>query len=116
VPRGRYQLSGGGDLQFLEWLEPTPEDKAVAFQRAIAEASPEVAELATVIHRVHKQARRELPWCGPVDTNPFNVMRSADGRTVVTDVFYADSPDLYATAWSNPDLVVARIPEPDADS
>ena len=115
VPRlfAHRRLSGGGDLQLLEWLEPILEDEAVAFQRAIAEASPEVAELASVIRRVHEQARRDLPWCGPVDTNPSNVMRAADGRIVVTDLFYADGPNLYATAWSDPDLVVARIPEPE---
>jgi hypothetical protein len=115
VPRllAHRRRSGGGDLQLLEWLEPTSEDEAAAFQRAIAEASPEVAELVTVIRRVHEQARRDLPWCGPVDTNPSNVMRAADGRIVVTDPFYADGPNLYATAWSDPDLVVARIPEPE---
>jgi hypothetical protein len=30
---------------------------------------------------------------------------------VVADLFYADGPNLYATAAGNPDLVVARIPE-----
>ncbi|MDQ6848436.1 MAG: hypothetical protein M3070_00285 [Actinomycetota bacterium] len=115
VPRlfAHRRLSGGGDLQLLEWLEPASEDKAVAFQRSIADASPDVAELVTVIHRVHEQARRGLPWCGPLDANPANVMRAADGRIVVTDLFYADGPNLYATAWSDPDLVVARIPEPE---
>jgi len=113
VPRlfAHRRLGGGGDLQLLEWLEPSDEDEGVAFQRAIGEAAPEVAELTMAIQRVHAQARRELPWCGPVDTNPANVMRAADGRLVVTDLFYADGPNLYATAWSDPDLVVARIPE-----
>ena len=100
VPRlfAHRRLGGGGDLQLLEWLEPAGKDEAVAFQQAIAEASPEVAELVTVIHRVHDQARRDLPWCGPVDGNPANVMQAADGRIVVTDLFYADGPNLYATA------------------
>ncbi len=113
VPRlfAHRRLSGGGDLQMLEWLEPVSREEGVAFQRALAEASPEVAELAMAIQRVHEQARRELPWCGPVDTNPANVMRAGDGRLVVTDLLYADGPNLYATAWSDPDLVVARIPE-----
>jgi hypothetical protein len=105
------RLNGGGDLQLLEWLEPVSEDEAAAFQRAIAEGSAEVAELVTVIRRVHEQAQRDLPWCGPVDTNPSNVSRAADGRIVVTDLFYADGPNLYATAWNDPDLLVARIPE-----
>lgn len=115
VPRlfAHRRLSGGGDLQLLEWLEAAGEQEAVAFQRAIARAAPEVAELVAAIHRVHEQARRDLPWCGPVDGNPANVMRTADGRLVVTDLFYADGPTLYATAWTDPDLVVARIPEPE---
>jgi hypothetical protein len=113
VPRlfAHRRLSGGGDLQLLEWLEPADEHEAVAFQRAITRAAPEVAELVAAIHRVHEQARRELPWCGPVDSNPANVMRNADGRLVATDLFYADGPNLYDTAWTDPDLVVARIPE-----
>ncbi|UZN03724.1 hypothetical protein [Cellulomonas sp. S1-8] len=57
------------------------------------------------------QARRELPWCGPLDHNPANVMRTVDGRLVVLDLLYADGPDLYATAASDPDRVVALIPE-----
>ncbi|MER7443891.1 hypothetical protein [Micromonospora avicenniae] len=38
-------------------------------------------------------------------------MRAADGRLVVVDLFYADGPNLYATAATNPGLVVALIPE-----
>jgi hypothetical protein len=105
------RLAGGGDLQMLEWLEHVPEAEAIAFHRAIAEHSPEVADLVEVVRRVHEQARRDLPWCGPLDTNPANVMRGADGRLVVVDLFYADGPNLYATAATNPDLVVALIPE-----
>jgi hypothetical protein len=105
------RLTGGGDLQVLEWLRPVPQDEAVAFHRAIARRSPEVADLVDVVRRVHERAWRELPWCGPLDTNPANVMRAVDGRLVVADVFYADGPDLYATAVTDPDLVVARIPE-----
>jgi hypothetical protein len=63
-----------------------------------------------VVRRVHARARRELPWCGPLDDNPSNVMRAADGRLVVVDMFYADGPDLYRTAATDPDLVAARIP------
>lgn len=110
VPKlfGHRRLRGGGDFQLLEWLEPAPEDQAVAFHRAITQADPEVAELVAVLRQVHDQARRELPWCGPVDTNPSNVMRAADGHLVVADVFYAEG--LYEIAWTDPDLVVARIP------
>jgi hypothetical protein len=105
------RLSGGGDLQVLEWLRPVAADEAVALHRAIAAGAPEVADLVDVVRRVHERARRELPWCGPLDHNPANVMRAADGRLVVADLFYADGPNLYATAATDPDLVVARIPE-----
>jgi hypothetical protein len=40
-------------------------------------------------------------------------MRTADGRLVVLDLFYADGPDLYETAATDPDRVVALIPEPE---
>jgi hypothetical protein len=106
----------GGDLQVLEWLDPTSESRGAPFHRAIADHSREVAELANVVRRVHEQARRELPWCGPLDHNPTNVRRAADGRLVVLDLFYAfyaDGPNVYATAATNPDLVVALIPEPE---
>jgi len=105
------RLTGGGDLQVMEWLSPVPEAEAIAFHEAIARADAEVAELVEVIRRVHERARRELPWCGPPDKNPANVMRAADGRLVVADLYYADGPNLYATAATDPDLVVARIPE-----
>lgn len=113
VPRlfAHQRLAGGGDLQVMEWLRPVAEDEAAAFHRAIAAGAPEVAELADVVRRVHEQARRELPWCGPLDHNPANVMRAADGRLVVADLFYADGPSLYATAAADPDLVAALIPE-----
>jgi hypothetical protein len=105
------RLTGGGDLQVLEWLRPVPEEEAVAFHQAITRRAPEVADLVDAIRRVHERARRELPWCGPLDDNPATVMRAADGRLVVADLFYADGPNLYATAATNPELVVARIPE-----
>lgn len=60
---------------------------------------------------MHERARRELPWCGPLDSNPSNVMRAADGRLVVADLYYADGLNLYSTARGDPDLVVSRIPE-----
>jgi hypothetical protein len=105
------RLVGGGDLQVLEWLRPVPQDEAAAFHRAIAVRAPEVADLVDVVRRVHDRARRALPWCGPLDDNPANVMRAADGRLVVVDLFYADGPSLYATAATDPDRVVALIPE-----
>jgi hypothetical protein len=107
------RLSGGGDLQLLEWLRPVPEEQAVAFQQAISRREPEVAELVDIVRRIHEHAQRDLPWCGPLDHNPNNVMRTADGRLVVLDLFYADGPDLYETAATDPDRVVALIPEPE---
>ncbi|WP_269460968.1 hypothetical protein [Actinoplanes derwentensis] len=38
-------------------------------------------------------------------------MRTVDGRLVVVDLFYADGPNLCASAATDPDLVVARTPE-----
>jgi hypothetical protein len=105
------RLAGGGDLQVMEWLRPVAQHEAIAFHRAIAMRAPEVADLVDVVRRVHERARRELPWCGPLDHNPANVMRAADGRLVVADLFYADGPTLYATAATDPDLIVARIPQ-----
>ncbi|TDD61867.1 hypothetical protein E1263_05630 [Kribbella antibiotica] len=107
------RLAGGGDLSVMEWLSAVPEPEAVAFHRAIAERAPEVAEVAEVIRRVHERAQAELPWCGPLDVNPDNVMRTADGRLVIADVFSAAGPELYRTAAEDPQLVVARIPEPE---
>jgi hypothetical protein len=105
------RLAGGGDLQIMEWLRPVSAAEAVEFHRAIANRATEVADLVDAIRRIHDQARRELPWCGPLDTNPTNIMRATDNRLVVIDLYYADGPNLYATAAENPDLVVKQIPE-----
>ncbi|WP_217178820.1 hypothetical protein [Streptomyces sp. AC495_CC817] len=112
VPRlfSHRRLAGGGDLMVMERLHPADEADAVAFLAALAESRPEVAALAGVVRRVHARAVAELPWCGPLDDNPSNVMRGADGRLVLTDPYYADGPALYETAGSDPDLVAARIP------
>lgn len=107
------RLAGGGDLQVMEWLEAVEGDEAAAFHRSVAEGHPDVADLSDVVHRVHDRARRELPWCGPLDHNPANVMRTVAGRLVVIDLYYADGPDLYATAAADPDRVAALIPEPE---
>ncbi|MEV4351138.1 hypothetical protein AB0J83_42315 [Actinoplanes sp. NPDC049596] len=96
------RLVGGGDLQVMEFLQPAPAEEAAVFAWA--------PELAAIVGRVHERARRELPWCGPLDTNPSNIMRAADGRVVIIDPFYADGPALCATAAADPDLVAARIP------
>ncbi|MFD7154626.1 hypothetical protein ACFV9C_08515 [Kribbella sp. NPDC059898] len=114
VPRlfSHRRLSGGGDLQLLEWLEPVAADEAAEFHRALAAREHHVAELADVVRRVHERGLRELPWFGPkVDDNPDNIMRTADGRLVAADLFSADGPKLYATVLDDPDLVAATIPE-----
>lgn len=105
------RLAGGGDLLVMERLLPAEEADAVAFLAAIEARAPEVAELSEGVRSIHRQAIAELPWCGPLDANPANVMRGVDGRLVLTDPYYADGPRLYATAGSDPDAVVARIPE-----
>lgn len=105
------RLDGGGDLLVMEWLSPAQETDAVAFLEAIDASAPEVAVLAESVRSIHTRAIEELPWCGPLDANPANVMRGADGRLVLTDPYYADGPSLYAIAGSDPDAVVARIPE-----
>ncbi|MDN5569971.1 MAG: hypothetical protein L0G22_01725 [Propionibacteriaceae bacterium] len=112
VPRlfAHRRLAGGGDLQFLERLDAVPQEDAVAFLAALAGPEPGFEELAAVVTDVHAAALCELPWCGPLDSNPANVMRTSDGRLVLIDPYYADGPALYATARGNPDLVVARIP------
>lgn len=124
------RLAGGGDLQLLEWLEPLtgepdprqrptpntaasdlpPHELAVQFHRDLATPADSHAELARIVHLVHDRARHELAWCGPLDDNPANVMRGADGRLVVIDLYYADGPRLYATAFEDPDQIVATIP------
>jgi hypothetical protein len=66
-------------------------------------------ELSRLVESVHEAACRELPWCGPLDTNPTNVMQRSDGRLVLIDPFYADGPNLYATVLSDPARVAASI-------
>lgn len=113
VPRlfAHRRLAGGGDLQILERLTAVPEPEASAFLARLAEPSPELEALAPVVARVHESAQRELPWCGPLDSNPSNVMRALTGQLVLTDPYYADGPNLYATAENDPDSLVALIPE-----
>lgn len=113
VPRlfAHRRLEGGGDLQVMEWLRPVEEAEAVAFHTAIAERAPHVAELVDIVRRIHADAREALPWCGPLDRNPSNIMRGGDDRLVACDLYYADGPSLYATAGSDPARLVSLIPE-----
>lgn len=113
VPRlfAHHRLIGGGDLMLMERLHPVDPADAAGLHRLIADEDESVAELTGILREIHARAIAELPWCGPIDENPSNVMRGSDGRLVLTDPFYADGPALYAAAGSDPDAVVARIPE-----
>lgn len=113
VPRllAHRRLTGGGDLQLMEWLDLVDHQTAVNFHRLIAKQDASVAELVEIVQGVHARAMNELAWCGPLDDNPSNVMRGTDGRLVIADLFYADGPNLYDTAANAPDELVARIPE-----
>lgn len=113
VPRlfAHRRLAGGGDLQVMEWLNAVDAQDAVEFHTAIAERAPRVAELVDIVRRIHAEALRELPWCGPLDQNPSNVMRGGDGRLVACDLYYADGPNLYAMAASDPGGFAQRMPE-----
>ncbi|MDQ0643779.1 hypothetical protein [Microbacterium murale] len=105
------RLVGGGDLQVMEWLEAVAEQEAIEFHRAIENREESVAELVDIIRGIHARALQELPWCGPLDQNPSNVMRGSDGRLVACDLFYADGPALYSAAGAQPEVVAERIPE-----
>lgn len=108
------QLDGGGDLQVMQRLEDVPVPEASDFLARLALPTPELtglAELAQIVGRIHSDAQRELPWCGPLDSNPANVMRTREGRLLLTDPYYADGPNLYAAATQDPDRFVGTIPE-----
>ncbi|WP_323374443.1 hypothetical protein [Brachybacterium sp. NBEC-018] len=101
------RLAGGADLQVMERLDPVPEAEAAAFLAGFRDRHPALAE---VVDRVHAAALEQLPWCGPLDTNPSNVMRSAGGDLVTIDPYYADGPALYAAAAQEPDRFVRALP------
>ena len=69
-----------------------------------------MAELAEVIDRVLARGAAELPWCGPLDPNPANVMGRADGSLVLTDPFFADGPNLYGSLTTDAGVVARAIP------
>jgi len=103
-------LGGGASLLVMELLEPVAEPVAAAFHRRLADWDPDLAELAAHVRAVHARGAAEQPFWGPVDTNPDNVMRRADGTLVLTDPYYADGPALFRTAASEPDRFVALVP------
>ena len=103
-------LDGGGDLILMEPLSSVPEAEAATFLASVVVGSPAVGALAHHLHQVHARGAAEQPWWGPLDDNPANVMRGADGRLVLTDPYYADGPDLYRTVLEDPDRVVRAFP------
>ncbi|MFJ7286934.1 MULTISPECIES: hypothetical protein [unclassified Curtobacterium] len=104
-------LEGGSDLTVMEYLRPVSVAEGATFHRSIAGREPAVAALAAHIDTVHARGAREQPWWGPLDDNPANVLRGADGRLVVADLFFADGPALYATVRDDPDRIVRDYPE-----
>ena len=105
------RLGGGADLLVMEFLQGVDEHEATDFLERVRRGDGGLAELSQVVHRVHAAARAELPWCGPLDANPSNVMRGADGRLVLIDPYYADGPALYEMAEKDPDRFVTTLPQ-----
>lgn len=103
-------LNGGANLLVMEFLFQVEADRAATHHRAIAARAAHVAELADLIATIHADAARELPWCGPLDNNPANVMQNKEGVLVIVDPFYADGPNLYAAVLDDPSRVAASIP------
>ena len=112
VPRLDHhtRLEGGGDLLVMEHLLPVRPEEGVAFLADIAGDAPAVRDLVTILRRVHAEGAASLPWCGPLDTNPANVMKRHDGTLVLTDPFYADGPNLYSAVLEDPERVARLIP------
>ncbi|HUP84493.1 MAG TPA: hypothetical protein VM143_02390 [Acidimicrobiales bacterium] len=107
------RLEGGGDLLVMEHLFPTPVAQASRFLADVASEAPPVRDLVAILRRVHSEGAASLPWCGPLDTNPANVMRRHDGALVLTDPFYADGPNLYSAVLEDPERVARLIPPQD---
>ncbi len=104
-------LEGGAVCLVMERLFAVEEEHAAAFFRQLAEPTRELAVLARVLGEVYAEAHHDLPWCGPIDPNPANVMCRASGDLVLTDPFYADGPHLYGSLHDDPMLVARMIPE-----
>lgn len=104
------ELDGGAVCTVMELLGPVEEDRAVAFFQRLGARADDLADLAAAIDHVLARARAELPWCGPLDPNPTNVMARTDGSLVLTDPFYADGPNLYGSLTTDASLVARAIP------
>lgn len=107
----RYlELEGGAVCTVMERLEAADQASAKAFFAAIDAREPSTRDLADAVDAVLVLARQELPWCGPLDSNPSNVMRRADGGLVLTDPFFADGPTLFGSLLTDPMEVARLIP------
>lgn len=110
-------LDGGGHLMVMEFLHSVPAAETGRWHARLHEhrsrrEDPELAMAARLIARVHREAESGLPWCGPLDDNPGNVMRDAAGQVKFVDLFYVQGLVLYDKALTAPAEVVAAIPAP----
>jgi hypothetical protein len=105
------ELEGGAVCTVMERLYPVEPDRGAAFFRALAAREPAVSTLVRALDAVLERARRELPWCGPLDPNPANVMRRDGGGLVLTDPFYADGRNLFGSLLIDATKLARAIPE-----
>ena len=104
------ELDGGAVCTIMERLHPADPQQAAAFFDALGERRPDMLPLAEAIDEVVARARAWLPWFGPLDPNPSNVMRREDGQLVLTDPFFADGLNLYGSLLVDASRVAQRIP------
>jgi hypothetical protein len=104
------ELAGGAVCTVMERLHPVKPDVGAGFFQELEGRPPHLVALATALDQVLEQAGRELPWCGPLDPNPSNVMRRSGGDLVLTDPFYADGPNLYGSLLTDPMTLARSIP------
>lgn len=108
-------LDGGGCLMLLDFLTPVAAAEASRWHqrlrdRTAHEADRELAAAAALIAQLHRRAEAALPWCGPLDDNPGNVMCGPSGQITFVDLFYVQGRVLYAKALDAAAEVVAAIP------
>lgn len=103
------ELEGGAVCTVMERLQPVPEERAAGFFAALERREPEMRDLAAALDAVHADASAELPWCGPIDPNPSNVMARGD-ELVLTDPFFADGKNLYGSLAVDATVVARLIP------
>ncbi len=109
------RLDGGGHLIVMELLDAMPVDEARSWHQRLHDPAahrvdPDLAAVAALIDDVHRRAETGLPWCGPLDDNPSNVMRGRAGQATFVDLFYVQGLVLYDKALTAPVEVAAVIP------